>query len=178
LTVPNYITLLRIVFIPLVILLLSFGLNGLAASLFLALSLSDAIDGYVARRYKQVSDLGKFLDPIADKVLVISVLIALVDNGTANSLAVIIMVAREFLVSGIRIQAAQGNQILAAIPLAKIKTFMQIAAVSLLMLHLPLANAVLWLAVVLSLVSGWAYLWQSNLSNHLKLSWKTFSPKS
>jgi len=163
LTVPNYITFLRIIFIPLVLALLLLNLNGLAAILFMLLSFSDALDGYLARRLKQVSDLGKFLDPIADKILVISVLIALVGFGKANSIAVIIMVAREFLVSGIRIRAAQGNKIIAAIPLAKLKTFTQIIAVLMLILNVPLANTILWLAVLLSLASGGAYLWLSRI---------------
>ncbi|OGC25263.1 CDP-diacylglycerol--glycerol-3-phosphate 3-phosphatidyltransferase [candidate division WOR-1 bacterium RIFOXYB2_FULL_42_35] len=162
-TVPNYITFLRIIFIPLVLALLLLNLNGLAAILFMLLSFSDALDGYLARRLKQVSDLGKFLDPIADKILVISVLIALVGFGKANSIAVIIMVAREFLVSGIRIRAAQGNKIIAAIPLAKLKTFTQIIAVLMLILNVPLANTILWLAVLLSLASGGAYLWLSRI---------------
>lgn len=138
-------------------------MNGLAAILFLLLSLSDAVDGYIARKYKQVSDLGKFLDPIADKALVISVLIALIGFGKVNSIAVIIMVVREFLVSGIRIKAAQNNQIIAAIPLAKLKTVVQIIAVLLSILELPFANITIWLAVFLSLASGGAYLWQSKI---------------
>ena len=103
------------------------------------------------------------MDPIADKILVISVLIDLVGFGKANSIAVIIMVAREFLVSGIRIRAAQGNKIIAAIPLAKLKTFTQIIAVLMLILNVPLANTILWLAVLLSLASGGAYLWLSRI---------------
>lgn len=162
-TIANYVTLSRIVLIPLVIIVLLLGMNGLGAILFLILSFSDAVDGYIARRFNQVSDLGKFLDPLADKILVITVLIALVGLGKASSVPVMIIVAREFLVSGIRISVAKTRKIMAASPIAKVKTAVQVLAVFMLILRLPLANWILWLAVVLSLVSGGAYLWESKI---------------
>jgi CDP-diacylglycerol--glycerol-3-phosphate 3-phosphatidyltransferase len=149
---------------------LLFSLNGLAAMFFLLLSFSDAIDGYIARRFHQVSDLGKFLDPLADKVLVITVLIALVGLGKAHSVPVMIIVVRELIVQGIRIDAAKHKKIIAAAPIAKWKTVIQIVAVAMLILSLPFANWALWLAVVLSLVSGGSYLWQSRILKQLKLS--------
>jgi CDP-diacylglycerol--glycerol-3-phosphate 3-phosphatidyltransferase len=170
LTVANYVTLSRIVFIPLIITLLSYRINGLAVILFLVLSFSDAIDGYIARRFNQVSDLGKFLDPLADKVLVITVLIALVGQGKADSIPVMLIVVRELLVQGIRISAAKNQRIIAAAPVAKWKTAAQIVAVSMLILRLPYADWVLWLAVVLSIISGGAYLWQSRILKLLKSS--------
>jgi CDP-diacylglycerol--glycerol-3-phosphate 3-phosphatidyltransferase len=166
LTIANRITLLRIIFIPLNVWLILLGINGLAALLFLLLSATDAIDGYVARRFGQVSELGKFLDPLADKILVITALIGLVSQGSASPVAVMVLTAREFLVSGIRVSAAKAGNILPASPLAKWKTIAQIIAVLMLILNLPLANVILWLAVVLALVSGGEYLWQ-NLK-HLK----------
>jgi len=170
LTLANGVTLLRIVFIPLVIILLFLGLNGIAVILFLLLSFSDAIDGYIARRFNQVSDLGKFLDPLADKVLVITVLIALVGLGKADAIAVLILTARELLVQGIRIYAAKDKHIMGASPVAKWKTATAIVAVAMLILNLPYANWVLWLAVVLSLISGGGYLWQSKILKQLKLN--------
>ncbi|MFH1825788.1 MAG: CDP-diacylglycerol--glycerol-3-phosphate 3-phosphatidyltransferase [bacterium] len=166
----NRITLLRIVLIPFVLVLLLLGLNGLAAGFFLLLSLSDALDGYIARKYNQVSELGKFLDPLADKVLVISVLIILVGLGKADSIAVLILVVRELLVQGIRINTAKSGKIVAAAPLAKWKTVVQITATTMLILSLPFAAWLLWFAIILALISGWGYLWQSKIINQLKLS--------
>lgn len=117
-----------------------------------------------------MSDLGKFLDPLADKILVITVLIALVGLEKADSIPVMIIVAREFFVSGIRISAASSGKIIAASPIAKWKTATQIIAVVMLLLSLPYAGWVLWLAVILSLISGGAYLWQSKILKQLKLS--------
>ncbi|MBU0672045.1 MAG: CDP-diacylglycerol--glycerol-3-phosphate 3-phosphatidyltransferase [Candidatus Margulisbacteria bacterium] len=169
-TLANYVTLSRIILIPLIITLLLLGLNGLAVIIFLALSFSDAVDGYIARRFNQVSDLGKFLDPLADKILVMSVLIVLVGLGKASSIPVIILTARELVVQGLRISAARYKNIIAASPVAKWKTATQIVAVALLILKLPYAGWILWLSVVLSLLSGGAYLWQSQILKQLRSS--------
>lgn len=164
-TLANRVTLLRIALIPLCWFSLLAGLFGLAAVIFLLLSLSDLIDGYIARKYNQVSEIGKLLDPLADKILVLTVLIGLTAVGQANPLAVMLICAREFIVASVR-----SDKIFAANQLAKWKTFTQVAAVLMLMLNLPLANLILWLAVILSLVSGGAYLWQSPLYRQLKSS--------
>ena len=169
-TLANYVTLSRVAFIPLVTAALFFGLNGLAAVLFVILSLSDYIDGYIARRFNQVSDLGKILDPLADKILVMTALIALVSLGKANPIPVMLFLARDAMVSGIRVSAAKSQKILHASPIAKAKTVIQIIAVSMLILALPYAEWVLWLAVALSLYSGGIYLWQSKILKLLKLS--------
>lgn len=161
-TLANKITLARIGLIPLCLVFLLSGLYGLAAVIFLLLSLSDAIDGYVARKYHQVSEIGKMLDPLADKILVLTVLIGLTGLGKAAPLPVIIICAREFIVAGIRT-----NKVFAASTLGKWKTVLQVVAVLLLMLNMPFAGLVLWLAVLLSLVSGGAYLWQSQILNQL-----------
>lgn len=152
------------------IVLLFFGLNGLACISFLLLSFSDAIDGYIARRFNQVSDLGKFLDPIADKILVICVLVVLIELGKAAALPVIILLAREFIVSAVRIDAARSKQIIAASFTAKLKTVVEVIAVAMLILALPFAGWVLWLAVALAVVSGGEYFWQSNLLKQLRSS--------
>lgn len=164
-TLANRITLLRIAFIPLCVILLLAGFYGLAATLFLLLSLSDAIDGYIARKYNQVSELGKQLDPLADKILVMTVLIGLTALGKSDPVPVMLICAREFIVASIRTK-----KVFAASPIAKWKTVAQVTAVLLLMLNLPFAGAVLWLAVLLSLFSGGAYLWQSPTLKQLKLS--------
>ena len=164
-TLANRITLLRIALIPLCLAFLLTGFWGLSAAVFLLLSFSDAIDGYVARKYKQVSELGKQLDPLADKILVLSVLIGLTSLGKADPVAGMLISAREFFIAGIR---AKG--VFPASPIAKWKTIVQLLAVFLLILNLPLAEPVLWLAVILSYVSGGAYLWQSRFLKQLKLS--------
>lgn len=161
----NRITLLRLALIPLCVALLLATLYGLATVVFLLLSFSDAIDGYVARKYKQVSELGKQLDPLADKILVMTVLIGLAALGKANPVPVMLICAREFIVASIRTQKVFG-----ASQLAKLKTVSQMVAIVMLMLNLPLAGLVLWLAVLLSLISGVAYLWQSPFLKQLKLS--------
>jgi CDP-diacylglycerol--glycerol-3-phosphate 3-phosphatidyltransferase len=170
LTIANYVTLLRIAFIPLIIGLLFARVDGLAVIIFLTLSFSDAVDGYIARRYNQVSDLGKFLDPLADKVLVISVLIVLVALRKVGAIPVVILTARELIVQGIRIDAAQYKKIIAAGPVAKWKTATQVVAVAMLILRLPYVAWVLWLSVALSIISGGAYLWQSRILRRLRSS--------
>jgi CDP-diacylglycerol--glycerol-3-phosphate 3-phosphatidyltransferase len=165
LTLANRITLLRIALIPLCIIFLLADLLGLAAVIFLFLSLSDLLDGYIARKYHQVSEIGKMLDPLADKILVISVLVGLSSLGKADPLAVILICAREIIVSSLR-----SDKIFPASPVAKWKTVAQVAAVLMLMLGLPLANALLWLAVILSLFSGGMYVWQSRIFEQLKSS--------
>lgn len=157
-TLPNLISLLRIALIPLLVFFLLRNFFGLAAGLFLLLALSDAVDGFLARYLKQTSELGKFLDPLADKILVVTALIALVSLKLADSVAVMIITARELSVSGIRIEAARLGKIIAATDLAKWKTISQIVAVLMLTLNLPYANLVLWLAVILSVGSGIEYL--------------------
>ncbi len=160
-TLANVITLLRIAFIPLVAALLLSRINGLAAILFLALAFSDALDGYIARKFNQVSDLGKFLDPLADKILVITILLALVAQNKASVVAVMLLVARELIISGLRVNLALAGKVLEASLLAKSKTVLQILAVFMLILKLPMAALVLWLAVLLGYISGGAYLWQN-----------------
>ncbi|MFA4844360.1 MAG: CDP-diacylglycerol--glycerol-3-phosphate 3-phosphatidyltransferase [Candidatus Margulisiibacteriota bacterium] len=164
-TLANKITLTRLALIPIAALLLLAGFWGISAAVFLVLSFSDALDGYVARKYNQVSEIGKLLDPLADKVLVLTMLVGLTALGKADPIAVMLITAREFIVASVR-----ANKIFGASPVAKWKTVFQIAAVFMLILDLPLAWLALWLAVALSLISGGAYLWQSPFLKQLKLS--------
>jgi len=163
LTLANKITLVRAFLVPLCILFLLTGFFGLAATIFLLLSFSDAIDGYIARKYNQVSDLGKKLDPLADKILVLCALIGLTALGKADPVPIMLLCVREFIVASFR---SQKN--FPASPLAKWKTVSQIAAIVMLMLDLPFAGWILWFAALLSLFSGGAYLWPNNLSSLLK----------
>jgi len=171
LSLANYVTLLRIALIPLIIAFVFLGFFGLAVMVGLLLIFSDFLDGYLARRYKQVSDLGKLLDPLADKIAVVTVLIALVGVGKADPIPVMIIAARELFVQGLRISMAKSKQkIIEASPIAKAKTTVQAIALVMLLLSLPYAEWVLWLAVIISLISGWKYLWQSKILEQLKSS--------
>lgn len=126
--------------------------------MFLVLSLTDALDGYLARRLKLTSDLGKLIDPIADKILVISALIGLVELRSVSSIPVMIFVARDFAVSAFRMSKAKEGRIIGAGPLGKLKTVVQIIAILMLILGVPFGVLALWLAVILSLVSGADYI--------------------
>ncbi|MBN3032824.1 MAG: CDP-diacylglycerol--glycerol-3-phosphate 3-phosphatidyltransferase [Candidatus Saganbacteria bacterium] len=164
-TLATKVTLARIALIPFCLGFLLTGFWGLSALLFAALSFSDAIDGYLARKYHQVSELGKQLDPLADKLLVLTMLIALTALGKAGPVPVMLLVAREFVIASLRTR-----KVFAASPVAKWKTVAEMVAVFLAVLNLPLAGATLWLAVILAYVSGGAYLWQSRLLKQLKLN--------
>ncbi|NQU17228.1 MAG: CDP-diacylglycerol--glycerol-3-phosphate 3-phosphatidyltransferase [Candidatus Saganbacteria bacterium] len=156
--IANIITFLRILLIPLIIGLLLSNQVYWAFALFLLAALSDWLDGYLARRLKQVSDFGKFLDPLADKILVISILVVLmIEPRHGVAVPTIIIVGREFGVSVLRIWKAKQGNIMPASRLAKIKTVVQLIAVGMLILSIPYATAVLWLAVLVSIVSGIEY---------------------
>ncbi len=135
---PNYLTLARIVIVPfLVVVLLTpvaerwFGMSGyvLAIIVFLIASLTDILDGHLARRRNQVSTLGKFLDPVADKLLVSAALIVLVEKHLAPSWAVVVILGREFIVTGLRSVAASEGIVIAAQRIGKFKMWAQCVAI-------------------------------------------------
>jgi len=165
--VPNLLTISRILAIPaLVIVLLSQfkGRELVGFAIFLIAALTDMLDGIWARRKNQVTTIGKLLDPIADKLLVASALICLVELGTVNSWMAIILIGRGIAVTGLRaIASSQGHHIQAS-RLGKIKMWVEAIAISLLILgrnilgqFYILAQIGLWLAIVVSLVSGAEY---------------------
>lgn len=133
--------------------------------LFILASTTDWVDGYYARKYNLVTNLGKFLDPLADKLLVSAALIVLVELGMAPSWIVIIIISREFAVTGLRAILAGEGEIVAANMLGKIKTWAQIVAISALLLHntifellsIPFATIALWVATFFTIWSGWDY---------------------
>lgn len=138
---PNKITIARICLIPIMILIPFFSIQGEVAfgipisnlvvlSIFLIASFTDFLDGYIARKNHLVTDFGKFLDPIADKLLVLSALIMLVEMGIIPAWIPIIIAAREFMVSGIRMLAAGEGNVIAASMLGKIKTVSQMVAIT------------------------------------------------
>jgi CDP-diacylglycerol--glycerol-3-phosphate 3-phosphatidyltransferase len=169
LNLPNAITLLRTGVIPvLFFLLLLPGPDGslLIACIFVAASLTDLLDGYIARRYQIVTTMGKFLDPIADKLVVNTAMILLIPLGRIPAWIVAVMIIRDFTVDGIRAIASSEGVIIQSSRLAKQKTLCQVVAVTALMIHYPFLGAdahlvgmaFLYLALVLSVYSGLAYL--------------------
>ena len=175
---PNKLTLLRMALVPFFLIFLlckGIPLHGLwALILFAAASATDALDGHIARSRNLVTDFGKFLDPVADKVLVFAALIAFIEMGLASSVAVVIMMAREFLVSSLRMVAAGKGTVIAAGKSGKLKTavtmasiaavlaLMAIAEFGLFPADFPLAlisNILVWVSAGITVVSGIEYLW-------------------
>lgn len=166
----NKITLLRILMVPLVVMLLCFQgpvFCTLAALAFIFAAITDWLDGYIARRHNLVSSMGKFLDPLADKVLICSVLIMFVELGWAPAWVVIIIVCRELVVTGLRALAIDEGIVLAADRFGKAKTVLQIVAIVPLMLHYPIFGITLWplgefllyVAMILAVFSAANYLY-------------------
>lgn len=167
---PNRLTLLRILAVPVVV--VCYGLpfawaHLLCAVVFVLAALTDCIDGYLARKLGQVTTFGKLIDPIADKLLVMTLLILLCADGALPAVFVVVMVARELIVSGVRMVAADAGTVVAASWLGKTKTVVQIVAVVLLLLgnfpfslvHFPMDKIVLWAALIVTVWSGADYVW-------------------
>lgn len=181
---PNKITVSRIFLIPLflIVMLVDFSWGEMTflgadmpvthfvgALIFILASTTDWIDGHYARKYNLVTNLGKFLDPLADKLLVSAALIVLVELGFAASWIVIVIISREFAVTGLRLILAETGEVVAANMLGKIKTWAQIVAISALLLHntifefinLPFADIALWVALFFTIWSGWDYFYKN-----------------
>ncbi|MDX1582387.1 MAG: CDP-diacylglycerol--glycerol-3-phosphate 3-phosphatidyltransferase [Thermoanaerobaculia bacterium] len=166
LNVPNTLTLFRIFLVPfLVVVLLTKFTNreyvGLA--IFLVAAITDLFDGYLARKYNQVTKLGILLDPIADKLLMSAAFISLVEIGMAPAWMIVVIIGREFAVSGLRSIAAQQGLSIPASPLGKGKTVSQVIAISLLILghelgeFIFIGNVALWIVVIFAIFSGIDY---------------------
>lgn len=165
---PNKITTFRVIMIPIfLIFMLVPGIpywNYIAAGIFIIASLSDFLDGYLARKNHLVTNFGKFMDPIADKLLVCSALICFVQLKLLPAWVVIIIIAREFIISGFRLIASDQGIVIAASWWAKIKTTVQMIMSILLIINLdnPVMNFVeqliIWLAVILTIISLVDYL--------------------
>ncbi|MGE5344328.1 MAG: CDP-diacylglycerol--glycerol-3-phosphate 3-phosphatidyltransferase [Acidithiobacillales bacterium] len=167
--VPNALTLLRIFLVPLLVVILLTRMPAkeyLALVIFLLAALTDALDGYWARKFKKVTTLGILLDPIADKLLVSCALISLVDLQEADAWAVCIIVGREFAVTGLRSIAAARGIIIPASKLGKWKMATQVTGISLMILGARLDDIGLWrntgkaalyVMTAMALVSGFDY---------------------
>ncbi|EPR42221.1 CDP-diacylglycerol/glycerol-3-phosphate 3-phosphatidyltransferase [Desulfovibrio sp. X2] len=165
----NKLTLLRIAAVPLLVFLLYFPNRvtcWIALVIFIAAALTDMVDGMVARRQALVSNLGKFLDPLADKLLICSVLVMLVMLSWAPAWVAVLIIARELMVTGLRAMAADKGLVIAADRYGKLKTILQIVALCPLILHFPLGSldprpigeVLLYIALALTVYSGWNYM--------------------
>jgi CDP-diacylglycerol--glycerol-3-phosphate 3-phosphatidyltransferase len=173
LTIPNQITIARIASVPLfMFLMLSETPIGtiLAIAMFSLAAISDAIDGYLARSLNQVSTFGKFADPIADKLLVTAALVSFVQLDELTASLVMVIIAREFLVTGLRILAIADGKIIAASPLGKLKTVSHIGLVLVVLATRYFhwggsgqiaKDVLLYLAVALAVISGGEYFYRS-----------------
>ncbi len=177
--IPNRLTVLRVLLIPFMVILYyldkAFGdplvLNGYSiaiGSLFIVASLTDFLDGFLARRWQIITVFGKFLDPLADKLLVMFALLMLQDIGVIPMWIVLVILTREFIVTGIRLIAVDGGNVIAASNLGKYKTASTMVALILLLFHVPALNLtvvtmdfgliILYIATVLTIVSGLEYI--------------------
>lgn len=177
---PNKLTLFRVILIlPFVLVLLGgeagwFGQdpalsNGIALAIFIIASLTDLADGKIARKYNLITNFGKFMDPLADKLLVCSALIALVEMGRIPAWAVILIIGREFIISGFRLIASDNDIVIAASYWGKFKTTFQMVMVCLMIINLGgidsrlqiVTDIVMWIALALTVVSLADYLWKN-----------------
>nr|WP_202407243.1 CDP-diacylglycerol--glycerol-3-phosphate 3-phosphatidyltransferase [Pseudalkalibacillus hwajinpoensis] len=177
---PNKITVSRIFLIPVFLIFLlaplplgeteiagTVLLNSqlIATAIFIFASVTDWIDGYIARKHNLVTNLGKFLDPLADKLLVTSAFVSLVELGAAPAWIVVVILSREFAVTGLRLVASSEGEVLAASNLGKLKTWIQIIAIIMLLIEnvpfeaigFPFATISLWAALIITVYSGWDY---------------------
>ena len=174
---PNKLTIFRMILtVPFVLLLLRgnggwFGqlseetgklVDYIALAIFVIASLTDLIDGKIARKYNLVTNFGKFMDPLADKLLVSAAMIALVELNRIPAWVVIIIISREFIISGFRLVASDNNVVIAAGYWGKFKTVFQMVMVCLMIADIPglqvLTNVIMWIALALTIISMVDYL--------------------
>ena len=160
---PNKLTVLRVVMIPFFVAFLLFDITGaadkwIALAIFCAASLTDMLDGKIARKYNLVTNFGKFMDPLADKLLVCTAMICLVSMDKLNVIVVLVIIAREFIISGFRLVASDNGIVIAASYWGKFKTVSQMAMVIVLIMDLGgvfelIGNVLVWVALILTVVS-------------------------
>ena len=168
---PNKLTLLRVLMIPVFCVFLHFSPDStlwrwLSLCVFALACLTDWLGGQIARRRNLVTNFGKFMDPIADKILVMSAFVMLAAQNRMEAWAVVVILAREFIVSGFRLVAAEGGVVIAASTIAKYKTASQMFAVLLTIVLVPgpyeiIARIMLYISVFLTALSGADYIWKN-----------------
>lgn len=156
---PNKLTIFRcFLIVPFVVLFLN-GYDLIATIIFVVASFTDFLDGNIARKYNLVTNFGKFMDPLADKLLVCSALICLVEMGRLEAWIVLIIIAREFIISGFRLVASDNGVVIAASYWGKFKTVFQMIMVIVLMLNIQnniimfIGEVLVWISLVLTIVS-------------------------
>ena len=161
---PNKLTMFRVILIPFFVFFLlapyfeGYG-NYVAVAIFIVASLTDLLDGKIARKYNLVTNFGKFMDPLADKLLVCSAMICLIELGLLPAWIVIIIIAREFIISGFRLIASDNGVVIAASYWGKFKTTFQMLMVIVLLLNFDipafkiLGTVLIWIATILTVVS-------------------------
>lgn len=161
---PNKLTLLRMVLVP--VFMAMYMINAIpyhtaiAAFIFIFASVTDWLDGYLARKNNLVTNFGKFMDPLADKLLVTGALLCLMEKGIVPYWVVMIIIAREFIVTGLRLVASAKGIVIAAGSLGKLKTVLQLVAISAAILSLPpvLVDVLIYASTFLTALSGADYL--------------------
>ncbi|OZV12954.1 CDP-diacylglycerol--glycerol-3-phosphate 3-phosphatidyltransferase [Tissierella sp. P1] len=168
----NKITIFRVFLVPIFMIVLYSNIpysTYVAAGIFIIASLTDTLDGYIARSRNMITNFGKFVDPLADKVLVSAALISLVELGKVPGWVVVLIIAREFTITGFRVIAASEGVTIAASPLGKIKTITQLIAIIALLLNnfpfnlinLPFANIMLYISLFFTIISGVDYIYKN-----------------
>ena len=160
---PNKLTILRVIMIPFFVAALLYdggadqNMRYVAAALFIIASLTDMLDGKIARKYNLVTNFGKFMDPLADKLLVCSALICMIELRELPAWMVIIIISREFIISGFRLVASDNGVVIAASYWGKFKTTFQMIGVVLLIFNIPvlstLTTIIVWIALALTVIS-------------------------
>ena len=166
---PNKLTLLRVFMIPIFVVFMLVDItpfdNWIALAVFILASLTDLLDGKIARKYNLVTNFGKFMDPLADKLLVCSAMICLVEMHIIPAWIVIIIIAREFIISGFRLIASDNGVVIAASYWGKFKTVFQMVMICLMIANIPalrlFTDIVMWVALILTIVSLIDYLWKN-----------------
>ena len=169
---PNKLTTLRVIMIPFFVFFLlwqngeNYTFRMIALALFILASLTDLLDGKIARKYNLVTNFGKFMDPLADKLLVCSALICLIELNALPAWMVIIIISREFIISGFRLIASDNGVVIAASYWGKFKTTFQMVSVVLLILDIPalafVTTICVWIALVLTIVSLVDYIYKNH----------------
>ncbi len=176
----NKITIARIFTVPIFVLFLLSEFpysNFFAAIIFIIAASTDSMDGYIARKRNQVTNLGKFMDPLADKLLITSALVGLVEMGQISSVVAIIIISREFIITGFRTVAVSEGMVIAASWWGKLKTILQIIAIVSVLLNnflfsligFPFDMVALYAAVIITVLSGVDYIYKNrNLFKEMK----------
>ena len=169
---PNKLTIFRVILIPFFVVFMLAPIcpgyaNYIAVAIFIVASLTDLLDGKIARKYNLVTDFGKFMDPLADKLLVCAAMICLIETGQLAAWSVIVIISREFIISGFRLVAADNGVVIAASYWGKFKTAFQMLMVIVLILNFDncyfqlLGTVLTYIALVLTGVSLIDYLWKN-----------------